>query len=95
MNSWEKVYETLKANEELHRNRPIADGDLRRLTLEVDCIFHWSDKIVADADEDGNVLEYTSGYIMTVVTDKIVYKDQPSIFLAQVFRESPPNDEPN
>jgi hypothetical protein len=64
----------------------IQNGDLRIVNLPVKVIFEWSDKIVSDYDsETDTVIEYTSGYVMTIMPDQqFVYKGEESVFLAQV-----------
>lgn len=69
--------------------RPIMDGDVRIVNLPVKVVFEWSDKIIADYDQETDtVLEYTSGYVMKVLADQsFVYKDEESIFIASSFSE--------
>jgi len=66
-------------------------GDVRLVDLTVKVLIQWSDKIIKDMDEDGNV-EYTSGWVMEVLPhQKFVYNNHKTIFLAQ----TKPKDDDN
>ena len=67
---------------------PIAPNDIRRLELMVDVVFEWSDEIIAEYDYDTNtVLEYTSGYIMKVLSGQSsVYQGQDTSYIASAFQ---------
>lgn len=57
--------------------REPAHGDLAIVYLPVRVLFTHSDKIVADIDEEGNILEYRSGLVMRVMEEKeIPYVNQ-------------------
>jgi hypothetical protein len=42
-------------------------GEIATVNLPVDVLFEWSDKIVAEVDENNEPVEYRSGYIMKVI----------------------------
>lgn len=70
------------------KQRKVEDNDLRKVQLDVDCIFKWSDKIPEEVDDEGNVITYTSGYIMEVLPNqKFLYKGEDTMFIASVFSE--------
>jgi hypothetical protein len=71
---------------QLQQHNVVRSGDLRIVDLPVQCLFEWSDKIVADYDEESGYIEYTSGYVMTVMPNqKFVYKDHKTTFVAQAM----------
>jgi hypothetical protein len=65
----------------------IEHGDLRVVSLPVEVVFQWSDKIVADFDSETNtVLEYTSGYIMKVLPNQeFLFRGEDTTFVAQTL----------
>jgi len=64
------------------------NGEIGIVTLPIKVLFEWSDKIVADFDEDtGAVLEYTSGFIMKIAPEEVVYKGQDIIHHSSVMIE--------
>ena len=67
----------------------ISHGDIRIVNLPVQAVFVWSDKIIADFDsETGEVLEYTSGFVMEVLAcQKFLYKGEDTTFLHQTILE--------
>lgn len=68
----------------------IHNGDIRIVNLPVKVMFSWSDKIIADYDsETDTVLEYTSGYVMTILPNQqFVHKGEETIFMAQAVKEN-------
>ena len=74
---------------QLQQHNVVGSGDIRIVNLPVQVVFEWSDKIVADYDsETDTVLEYTSGYVMKVLSNQqFVYKDEPTTFIAQALIE--------
>ena len=50
--------------------REPAHGDIAIVYLPVRVLFTHSDKIVADRDEEGNILEYRSGLVMRIMEEK-------------------------
>lgn len=66
----------------------ISEGTLAIVNLPVEVVFMWSDKIVSYYDEDTEVYEYTSGYVMHVVgSPKFVYKDHSVTIMGSVAIE--------
>lgn len=64
----------------------VCHGDIRVVTIPVKALFVWSDKIVSAWDEEGNALEFTSGYIIKVLHDQTaIYKDQPSTLVGRSY----------
>jgi len=67
-----------------HISPAICAGDIRMVYLPVKVIFEWSDKIVSDHDHpESDWVEYTSGYIMKVFPQTIVYNGEPSTLINQ------------
>jgi hypothetical protein len=74
---------------QLQQHSVVGSGDIRVVTLPVQCVFEWSDEIVADYDAETGYTEYTSGYVMRVLPNQnFVYKGEDSIFIAQATRET-------
>lgn len=83
-------------NEDLLRNRiaelkelpPPVEGEMAIVELPVNVIFEWSDKIVADVDENNEPIEFTSGWLMKVVTPQtFVYYNEKRITIAMTMKE--------
>lgn len=71
-------------------NPSVKDGDIRLVNLPVQVGFEWSDKIVSDWDENGDPLDYTSGYIMRVLPDQsFIYNSEESMFIGASFTKKP------
>lgn len=67
--------------------KPIT-GEIAIVNIPVQVLFEWSDKIVADVDENDNPVEYKEGYIMKVLPNQsFVYNDIPFITVAHTFKE--------
>lgn len=66
---------------------PPIDGDVRIVVMPIKVLFRWSDKIVADVDsETGEILEYSSGYMMDVLPNqKFHYAEQKTELLYHTF----------
>lgn len=64
----------------------IRDGDIREVNLPVKVAFIWSDRIASQWDDDGNALEYTSGFIMDVLPQKFVYNGGETKFLFDAYK---------
>ncbi len=62
--------------------REVSDGDVRLVTIETQAVFRFTDKLVSEVDEDGNAIEYTSGWLMHIPEQTIVYRGQESTFIA-------------
>jgi hypothetical protein len=86
-----------KFHEEQFRNTPppppIA-GELALVTLPVQVVMEWSDKILVDEDydDDGNPIpgsqQYRSGFVMNVLPNqKVVFKDQKRVIIGQTMPE--------
>lgn len=73
---------------ELNKDRPIEHGNIRRITLPVDVVCKWTDKIVDEYDDEKDeVISYKSGFIMEVIPQSIVYKGQDTVFIGQSIME--------
>lgn len=73
---------------------PPLPGEMSIVTIPIQVIFEWSDKIIADADYDENgsiiesSIEYKSGWIMIPLPNqRIVYTDQDRVIIGQTFKE--------
>lgn len=86
-----KPEESYQWNHLKKQDPPVHDGDIRIVTLPVQCLFEWSDKIVIDYDEETGHTEYRSGFVMKVLPNQsFVYKEEgeDSVFVSQTMRES-------
>jgi hypothetical protein len=55
-------------------------GEVAIVTLPVQVVFVWSDRIVEDVDEGNNPVSYTEGFVMEVIgAQTFVYKNEPRI----------------
>jgi len=64
-------------------------GSICMVKLLVEVIFEWSDKIVADHDEESGETEYTSGWVMQVLPNqRFVHKGEECTLIAQAMKES-------
>ncbi len=72
------------------RGKPIA-GDIAVVTIPVKVIFEWSDKIIKDHDyPKSDWVEYTSGLVMRVLPQTVVYNNENiEMHLHQVQIEKP------
>lgn len=55
--------------------------------INVTVVFKWSDKIVADVDDEGNPVEYTSGFVMEILPQTIIWNKEPFYTIAQTQKE--------
>ena len=62
--------------------KPPEHGDIRRVTVEVEAIFRNADVVIDWDSETGKPLETKKGLVMDIITKCVVYRDQPTIFLA-------------
>jgi hypothetical protein len=69
--------------------KEIGEGDLREVNLNVKVLFEWSDNIITDYNsETGEILEYTSGYIMKIIPNQeFFYNGEHTVFLGQTTKE--------
>lgn len=58
-------------------------GMLAQVTLPVKVVFEWRTDIVADVDDNGDVCEYTEGWVMNVLPEQVIFNNQE--FLALGF----------
>lgn len=71
-------------------NSEIREGDIREVTLPVRCAFIWSDSIPDEFDEEGNIIGYTSGWIMNIIDTERIYRDEKTRFLYQAAKNQNP-----
>jgi len=78
------------------KKSPVSNGDIRKVTLEVEVVVHWEDKIPSEFDDEGYVTGYRSGFIMVVVPNQVFeYTDQETRLLAaaKIVDDSPGSDQ--
>lgn len=70
---------------QLGQRSVVSSGDIRIVNLPVQVIFEWSDRIISEYDSETDaVLEYTSGYVMEVLSNQyFTYKGEETVFVAQ------------
>jgi len=73
---------------------PPIPNEMSIVNIPVNVVMEWSDRIIADADYDGdgNIIDssikYKSGFVMVVLPNqRIVYQNEPRVILGQVFLE--------
>ena len=65
------------------------NGEIGIVTLPVKVLFEWSDKIIVDNDsETGEVLKYTTGYIMKIMPETIAYNKQDIIHFSSAVPDN-------
>lgn len=68
--------------------KEVEDGDIRLVNLPVKVVCQWSDKIVDDVDDEGNILSYKSGIIMKpLYYEDHVYSNQETIHLGSIVKK--------
>ena len=77
---------TFKWFEDEPEAHPITEGDLRFADILARVVFHWSNKIMDDVDEEGNV-SYKSGWVMKVPEQTIVYHNHSTYLVAHSKKE--------
>lgn len=74
------------------KERPIEDGDIRLVTIEVEALFE-KGIVATDWDEDGNVLQTKEGFLVHALSPK-VYNGEPTVFISQMIKEVEPTVKP-
>ena len=65
---------------------PITEGDLRFADVRAQVVMEWSDLIVDDVTEEEEPI-YTSGWVMKVMAQQIVYKNHNTYYLSSTKKE--------
>ncbi len=65
------------------------DGDMGLIRAQVKCHIEYSNEIVSDFDEDGEILEMKGGLIVKIPEQTIIYSGEEFLFMANATRFKP------